>query len=136
MLNHTTLMGRLTREPELKHTTSGIPVTSFTLAVDRPKSKDADSAATDFIDIVAWRGTAEFVTKWFRKGQLVAVEGRIQVRNYEDKAGNKRKAVEIVASQVHFAESKRDGGVTGQDMPSGFTPDFSELEDDDGALPF
>ena len=134
MLNRTILMGRLTRDPELRSTTNGTQVTSFTLAVERPKSKDAESV-TDFIDIVAWRKTAEFVCKWFRKGQLVAVEGRIQVRPYTDKDGNNRKAVEVVAGEVHFAERKKENGDTNGNgaMPPGFTPDFG---DDDGELPF
>jgi single-strand DNA-binding protein len=97
------LNGRLTAEPELKHTQSDISVCSFTLAVDSGKDK------TSFIDIVAWRQTAEFVSKYFHKGQLVAVTGTIQTRSYEDKQGNKRKATEIVASKVDFAEPRRDG---------------------------
>jgi single-strand DNA-binding protein len=97
------LNGRLTAEPELKHTQSDISVCSFTLAVDSGKDK------TSFIDIVAWRQTAEFVSKYFHKGQLVAVTGAIQTRSYEDKQGNKRKATEIVASKVDFAEPRRDG---------------------------
>ncbi len=132
MLNRTILMGRLTRDPELRRTQNDTPVVSFTLAVNRPKYKDADPVA-DFIDIVAWRKTAEFVSQYFQKGQLVAVEGRLQVRAYEDKEGKKRKAVEIVADQVHFAERrKNDSGDNG--LPSDFVPDFGE--DDDGDLPF
>jgi single-strand DNA-binding protein len=128
-------MGRLVRDPELRRTQNDTPVISFTLAVNRPKSTDADPV-TDFIDIVAWRKTAEFVSQYFQKGQLVAVEGRIQVRSYEDKEGNKRKSVEVVADQVHFAERKKEnngsGGGNGS-MPSDFVPDF---EEDDGELPF
>lgn len=109
MLNNVVLMGRLTADPELRHTESnGIPVTSFTLAVGRSYTKAGTERATDFIDVVAWRNTAEFVSKYFNKGQLVAVEGSIQTRNYQDKNGNNRRAFEVVANNVHFAESKRD----------------------------
>ncbi len=132
MLNRTILMGRLTRDPELRRTQNDTPIVSFTLAVNRPKYKDADPVV-DFIDIVAWRKTAEFVSQYFQKGQLVAVEGRLQVRAYEDKEGKKRKAVEVVADQVHFAERrKNDSG--DNVMPSDFVPDFGE--EDDGDLPF
>lgn len=109
MLNIVALNGRLTRDPELKYTQSNIPVTSFTLAVDRRYSGSDGEKQTDFITIVAWRQTAEFVAKWFKKGQLVAVDGSIQTRKYQDRDGYNRTAVEIVASNVHFAESKRDG---------------------------
>lgn len=108
MLNNVVLMGRLTADPELRHTPNGIAVTSFTLAVGRSYSKAGSEKATDFIDIVAWRNTAEFVSRYFAKGQLVAVEGSIQTRTYQDKDGNNRKAFEIVASNVHFAEAKRE----------------------------
>lgn len=109
MLNLAALMGRLTADPELRYTQgSNIPVTTFTLAVERSYVKQGTERQTDFIDIVAWRSTAEFVSRYFRKGQLVAVQGSIQTRTYEDKQGNKRKAVEIVADNVHFAEPKRD----------------------------
>lgn len=108
MLNVVTLMGRLTADPELRHTQSNIPVASFTLAVDRGYKKDNDAINTDFINIVAWRGTAEFVSKWFTKGQLVAVSGRLQVRSYKDKDGNNRTATEVVADEAFFAESKRN----------------------------
>lgn len=128
MLNKAILMGRLTAEPELRHTQNNTAVTSFTLAIDRSYSKPGEPKQTDFIDIVAWSSTAEFVSKWFRKGLLVAVAGRVQVRNWEDKQGQKRKTVEVVAEEVHFAESKKKGvSVDG--------PEFSEL-DDDGPLPF
>ena len=108
MLNKVILMGRLTNDPELRHTQSNIPVASFTLAVDRGYKKDSDAVNTDFINIVAWRGTAEFVSKWFTKGQLVAVSGRLQARSYKDKDGNNRTATEVVADEVFFAESKRN----------------------------
>ncbi|GHU93072.1 single-stranded DNA-binding protein [Clostridia bacterium] len=134
MLNHAILMGRLTRDPELRRTQNGTSVTSFSLAVDRPKPKEGESH-TDFIDVVAWRTTAEFAEKYFRKGQLVAVEGRIQVRPYKDKEGNNRKAVEVVADRVHFAESKKnaDNSPVTVPVPNDFVPDFGES---DGELPF
>ncbi len=102
MLNRSILMGRLTSDPELKQTPNGIFVTSFSIAVNRNYNRDI----TDFINIVAWRNTAEFICRYFKKGQLVALEGSIQTRNYEDKTGNKRTAFEVVADQVYFAESK------------------------------
>lgn len=149
MLNRSILMGRLTRDPELRHTASGTAVASFTLAVNRPKFKDSEKSEADFIDIVAWRNTAEFVSRWFSKGQLVAVEGRIQVRNYKDKEQNNRKALEVVADQVYFAESKRDNShntpPNGYSVPSdpAYDPDSQNMQygsfqemDDDGELPF
>lgn len=108
MLNVVVLMGRLTADPELRHTPNGVSVTSFTVACDRSYCKQGEERQTDFIDIVAWRNTAEFVCKYFSKGQLIAVQGSIQTRSYTDKQGNKRKAFEIVADNVHFAEPKRD----------------------------
>ncbi|HCW80083.1 MAG TPA: single-stranded DNA-binding protein [Ruminococcaceae bacterium] len=107
MLNVAVLMGRFVADPELRQTPSGVSVTSFTLAVDRSYVKPGTERQADFIDIVAWRSTAEFVCKYFRKGQLAAVQGSIQTRTYTDKNGIKRKAFEIVADNVHFAESKR-----------------------------
>ena len=139
MLNKAILMGRLTADPELRHTQSNIPVTSFTLAVDRTFGQDKQ---TDFLDIVAWRNTAEFVSKWFRKGMLVAVSGRIQTRTWEDKQGNKRKSVEVVADEAFFAESKKDSAPrSGSDAPVPFDlppvgGDFAELGPDDRELPF
>ncbi|MCX7614895.1 MAG: single-stranded DNA-binding protein [Clostridiales bacterium] len=140
MLNKAILMGRLTGDPELRHTPNNTAVTSFTLAVNRSFSRSGEQQ-TDFIDIVAWGSTAEFVTKWFHKGMLVAVSGRIQTRNWEDKQGNKRKSVEIVADEVHFAEPKKDTAARPDDTMPGFgipsgNADFSELADDDGELPF
>lgn len=108
-LNVSVLMGRLVADPELRHTPNGVSVTSFTIAVDRSYVKQGAERECDFIDIVAWRNTADFVCKYFRKGQLAAVQGSIQTRTYTDKGGNKRKAVEVVADNVHFAEPKRDG---------------------------
>ena len=104
MMNCVAIIGRLTKDPELRHTQSDVPVASFTLAVDRGYKKEE----VDFINIVAWRGTAEFVSKWFSKGQLVAVSGRLQVRSYKDRDGNNRTATEVVADEVFFAESKRN----------------------------
>lgn len=153
MLNVVALMGRLTADPELRYTQSNIPVTSFTLAVDRRYSSGGERQ-TDFINVVAWRQTAEFVSKWFKKGQLVAVDGSIQTRKYQDREGNNRTAVEVVADHAHFADSKRDGGNGGygggyaqpgpgsapapQTAPSYSntdTGDFAELAGDDD-LPF
>ncbi|WBY63310.1 MAG: Single-stranded DNA-binding protein [Thermocaproicibacter melissae] len=152
MLNVAVLMGRLVADPELRQTPNGVSVTSFTLAVDRSYVKSGAERQTDFIDIVAWRNTAEFVCKYFRKGQLVAVQGSIQTRSYTDKEGNKRKAFEIVADNVHFAEPKRDGvsstnhfagpdnlaSQTERPAPaysSGNADDFEEIPSDDD-LPF
>ena len=139
MLNKAILMGRLTADPELRRTQNNTAVTSFTLAVNRSFARAGEQAQTDFIDIVAWSSTAEFVSKWFHKGQLVAVSGRIQVRNWEDKQGQKRKSVEVVADEVFFAEPKRDSQFR-EDLPSfNMSPvgnEFSELSDDDGDLPF
>lgn len=148
MLNHVTLMGRLTRDPELRRTQSGVAVTSFSLAVERDfASRDGGDKATDFIDCVAWRNTGEFVSKYFTKGQLVAVSGRLQIRDWQDRDGNKRRSAEVVVDNAYFAESKksRDGGDYGRsysqsapafnDMPIGGN-DFSELDDGDGELPF
>ena len=127
MLNHIVLMGRLTRDPELRHTGNGTAVASFSLAVDRDfKSQDGEKE-TDFVDIVAWRSTADFVSKYFTKGRMAVVEGRLQLRDWTDKEGNKRRAAEIVADNVYFDDSKRDGGGTAQSEPRG---GFSEVEDD------
>lgn len=108
MLNHITLMGRLTRDPELRYTQTGTAVASFSLAVDRDfGSRDGGERQTDFIDIVAWRNTAEFVSKYFGKGQMAAVSGRLQIRDWQDKDGNKRRSAEVVADNVYFADSKK-----------------------------
>ena len=143
MLNLVALMGRLTADPELRHTANGIPVVSFTLAVER-RFKSGEDRNADFINIVAWRQSAEFVSKYFRKGQLVAVDGSIQTRTYQDKEGNNRTAFEVVANNVHFAEPKRDGAPARDE--AGFNPapaafsntdagDFSEIATDED-LPF
>ena len=112
MLNHIVLMGRLTRDPELRRTGSGIPVASFSLAVDRDfgSNRETGEKETDFIDIVAWRSTAEFVSKYFTKGRMAMVSGRLQIRSWQDKDGNKRRSAEVVADNVYFGDSKRDGG--------------------------
>jgi single-strand DNA-binding protein len=143
-------MGRLTRDPELRHTQTGTAVSSFSLAVDRGfAAKDGGDRQTDFIDIVAWRNTAEFVSKYFVKGQMAAVVGRLQLRDWTDKDGNKRRSAEVIAENVYFTDSKksREGDTNINfsqqkgDVPGGYqTPvqgsDFAELEDDDGDLPF
>ena len=110
MLNHIVLMGRLTRDPELRRTGTGTPVAAFTLAVDRDfgNNRETGERETDFIDIVAWRGTAEFVSKYFAKGRMAVVSGRLQIRNWNDKDGNKRRSAEVVADNVYFGDSKRD----------------------------
>lgn len=117
MLNCAVIMGRLTADPELRTTGSGISVTSFSVAVDRNYQRQGQERQTDFINVVAWRQTAEFVTRYFRKGQMIAVQGSIQTRNYEDRNGNKRTAVEIVADNVSFCGSKAE---TGAAAPSGY----------------
>lgn len=126
MLNQITIMGRLTRDPELRYTASNTPVASFTLAVDRDFQQDK----TDFINCVAWRNTAEFVNKYFRKGSMAVVSGSLQMRDWTDKEGNKRTAAEIVAEHVYFGESKKPQ--SGQPA----NVQFEELPDDDGDLPF
>ena len=109
MLNHITLMGRLTRDPELRYTQSGTAVASFTLAVDRDfASKEGGERQTDFIDVVAWRQTGEFVSKYFQKGSMAVVTGRLQIRDWQDKEGNKRISTEIIAEEFDFADSKKD----------------------------
>ena len=108
MLNRIVLMGRLTRDPELRKTQSDTPVCSFSLAVDRDYKKDGEKKETDFIDIVAWRATAEFVSKFFTKGRMAVVEGRLQIRDWTDKEGNKRRSAEVVADNVYFGDSRRD----------------------------
>ena len=114
MLNHITIMGRLTRDPELRRTGSGIAVASFSLAVDRDYSpKDGGERETDFIDCVAWRQTGEFVSKYFTKGRMAVVSGRLQIRSWTDKDGNKRRTAEVVADNVYFGDSKRDSDNSG-----------------------
>ena len=145
MLNHITIMGRLTRDPELRRTGSGVAVASFTLAVDRDfGGRDGGERETDFIDCVAWRQTGEFVSKYFTKGRMAVVSGRLQIRNWNDKDGNKRRSAEVVADNVYFGDSKRDGegGTAYAAAPAYSAPaaspasDFAMLDDDDAQLPF
>ncbi|MBE6957735.1 MAG: single-stranded DNA-binding protein [Ruminococcaceae bacterium] len=150
MLNHIVIMGRLTRDPELRRTGSGVAVASFTVAVDRDFGKNENGEKeTDFIDCVAWRQTGEFVSKYFAKGSMAVVSGRLQIRSWKDKDGNNRRTAEIVADNVYFGDSKRNG-----DNAGGFTAapagsfggysapaaapasDFAMLDDDDAQLPF
>lgn len=139
MLNHVTIMGRLTRDPELRHTQSGTAVTSFTLAVDRDfKDKNSGETATDFIDIVAWRQTAEFVSRYFHKGRMAVVDGRLQTRSYQDRDGNKRTAVEVVSDHVYFGDSKKkesEGNAPEDELPDTEGQQFAEL-DDSSDFPF
>lgn len=135
MLNHIVLMGRLTRDPELRRTGSGTAVASFSLAVDRDfQSRDSGERETDFIDIVAWRSTAEFVSKYFGKGQMAVVSGRLQIRSWTDKEGARRRTAEVVAENVYFGEPKRDGQPEKASAPP--LQDFAPLEDDDPEMPF
>ena len=165
MLNHITIMGRLTRDPELRRTGSGIAVASFTVAVDRDfGGRDGGERETDFIDCVAWRQTGEFVSKYFTKGSMIVVSGRLQIRSWTDKEGNKRRTAEVVADNCYFGESKRsnEGGsysngnsyggnsyggnsyaapaapsYGGYAAPAGNpASDFAMLDDDDAQLPF
>jgi single-strand DNA-binding protein len=131
MLNKIIIMGRLTRDPELRRTQGGTAVTSFTMAVDRDFKSQSGEKETDFIDVVAWRNTGEFAAKYLAKGRMAAVEGRIQVRDWQDKDGNRRKSVEVVADNVYFADSKRDS----KPQESRDDQEFDEIEDD-GDLPF
>ena len=133
MLNKIILMGRLTRDPELRRTQSGTAVTSFSLAVDRDYKAQDGERETDFIDIVAWRSTAEFVRKYFTKGRMAVVEGRLQVRDWTDKDGNKRRSTEVLADSVYFGDSKRSESDTQADAGGG----FHELPDEEkGEIPF
>lgn len=140
MLNRITAMGRLTRDPELRRTNSGIAVTSFTVAVERDYSKDGDKQ-TDFIDCVAWRSTGEFISKYFSKGRMIVVDGRLEIRDYTDKDGNKRRTAEINVANAYFGDSKKDGAESqqtaynGNYAPAG-TPDFAEITGVDDELPF
>ena len=152
MLNHITIMGRLTRDPELRRTASGISCVSFTVAVDRDYSQKDGEKDTDFIDCVAWRSTADFVSKYFSKGRMAVVSGRLQIRGYTDKEGNKRRVSEVVAESVYFADSKKEessgnsastsggygGGYNAPEYPGYSAPgsDFATLDDDDAQLPF
>ena len=119
MLNHIIIMGRLTRDPELRYTQSQTPVASFSLAVDRDFKNQDGSKDTDFIDCVAWRATAEFVSKYFTKGSMAVVSGRLQLRDWTDRDGGKRRSAEVVADNVYFGESKRDNAGGGQPSAQG-----------------
>lgn len=137
-LNHIAIMGRLTRDPELRYTQSGKPVVSFTLAVDRDFDK-----GVDFIDCVAWNQTAQFVNKYFSKGKQAIVAGRLQMRDWHDRDGNKRISAEIVAANVYFGDSKKseqgygDAPKYDTNEPNGYSGSrFAELDEDDGDLPF
>lgn len=154
MLNHITLMGRLTRDPELRYTQSNTPVASFRIAVDRDfQPRDGGERQTDFIDCVAWRSTAEFVSKYFQKGSMAVVSGRLQMRDWTDREGNKRTSAEVVVDNIYFGESKRsrddNGGYNSgnsyaprSNASTGYNPApqggnaFAELDDGDGELPF
>lgn len=133
MLNKIILMGRLTRDTELRKTGNGTAVTSFTLAVDRDYKPQDGERETDFIDIVAWRGTGEFVSKYFTKGRMAVVEGRLQVRDWKDKDGNKRRNTEVIADSVYFGDSKRPESGTLAEASG----EFQEVpEEEKGELPF
>ena len=150
MLNKIILMGRLTRDPELRRTQSGTAVTSFSLAVDRDFKSQGGDKETDFIDIVAWRNTAEFVSKYFTKGRMAIVEGRLQIRDWTDRDGGKRRSAEVIAENVYFGDSKREGGSDYSSAPAYSAPysgyaapaapgghsDFAEIGEEDGELPF
>lgn len=139
MLNHITIMGRLTRDPELRHTQAGTAVASFTLAVDRDfKDKQTGEKAVDFIDVVAWKGTGEFVSRYFAKGRMAVVSGRLQMRDWTDKDGNKRRSAEVVAESVYFGDSKRDGDTanTSEAYQQREAPAGVEYGEEDGELPF
>ena len=138
MLNKVFILGRLTRDPELRHTQSGTAVASFSLAVDRDfKDKQTGEKTTDFIDVVAWRNTAEFVSRFFTKGRMAVVVGSLQIRAWEDKEGNKRRTAEVIAESVYFGDSKRDplDKLADDAAPVAPAGEFAEL-DDDGELPF
>lgn len=125
MLNHITIMGRLTKDPEMRRTGSGIAVASFTVAVDRDFKSNSGEKETDFIDCVAWRGTGEFVERNFSKGKMIVVAGRLQIRGWTDKDGNKRKTAEIVADNVYFGEAKNsDSG----SIYTGFVPNATSFD--------
>lgn len=136
MLNHIVIMGRLTRDPELRRTGTGIAVTSFTLAADRDFSnKESGEKETDFIDCVAWRQTGEFVSKYFKKGSMAVVSGKLQIRPWTDKDGNKRRSAEVIADNVYFGEAKKSDSYT-PTSPVAHAQDFETIEGDDEQLPF
>ncbi len=138
MLNKIILMGRLVRDPELRRTNGGTPVASFTIAVDRDfKSQDGEKE-TDFIDVVVWRNTAEFVSKYFTKGRMAVVEGRLQIRDWTDKDGGKRRTAEVIADNVYFGDSKNNGAAQKDNFNSlaGRMTEFAPIDQEDGDLPF
>ena len=144
MINNVVIMGRVCENLELRTTASGVSVTSFSVAVDRRFQKQGEEKQTDFLTVVCWKGTADFVCRYFKKGSMIAVQGSIQTRNYEDKNGNKRTAVEVVADNVSFCGSKADNGgnaTTYTPAPTNATQgnfggDFEEIPDDNDRLPF
>ena len=141
MLNKIIIMGRLTRDPELRRTGSGTAVTSFSLACDRDFKSQSGDKETDFIDVVAWKNTAEFVSKYFSKGRMAAVEGRLQIRDWTDKVGNKRTTAEVVADNVYFADSKRSESNDNQKenfnaLSGRLSDDFVPISEEDGEIPF
>ena len=150
MINNVVIMGRLVADPELRHTPNNLPVTTFTVAVERRYVKQGGERESDFIDVVAWRQQAEFITRYFRKGSMIAIQGSIQTRMYVDKNDNKRKAVEILVDNVSFCGSKKESGtayestsmrsessqVSAASYSSADLGDFEEITDDDDDLPF
>ena len=141
MLNKIIIMGRLARDPELRRTGSGTAVTSFSLACDRDFKSQSGEKETDFIDVVAWKNTAEFVSKYFSKGRMAVVEGRLQIRDWTDKAGNKRTTAEVVADNVYFADSKRSESNDNQKenfnaLSGRLSDDFVPISEEDGEIPF
>lgn len=139
MLNNITIMGRMTRDPELRRTGSGVAVASFTVAVDRDFGNSGEKE-TDFIDCVAWRQTGEFVNKYFAKGSMIVVSGRLQIRSWTDKDGNKRRTAEVVADNVYFGDRKNQdthaGFVPNESVPAPSAQNFALLDDDDAHMPF
>ena len=141
MLNKIIIMGRLTRDPELRRTGSGTSVTSFSLACDRDFKSQSGDKETDFIEVVAWKNTAEFVSKYFSKGRMAVVEGRLQIRDWTDKDGGKRRSAEVVADNVYFADSKRSESNDNQKenfnaLSGRLSDDFVPISEEDGELPF
>nr|DAR12526.1 MAG TPA: Single strand binding protein [Caudoviricetes sp.] len=136
MLNKIFVMGRLTKDPELRRTNNGTAVASFALAVDRDFKNADGTKDTDFIDIVAWRGTAEFASKYFTKGRMAVVDGRLQMRDWQDKNGNNRRSAEIVADNMYFGDSRKDMDAHGTFPRTDGKSQFVEMDEDDSDLPF
>ena len=148
MLNHIAIMGRLVRDPELRYTGDSVPVANFTVAVDRDYQNEGGERQTDFIDCSAWRGTAEFISKYFHKGSMIVVSGRLQSRKWEDKDGNKRTGWEVKADNVYFGEKKSDKAAEPETAPApanysnyapadySYTPTFMDLDYEDIEHPF